>query len=124
MEGRRLRSVKEVPLQQRRAGKAVSCYRSPNQSRTELEFRCDNSYLLLMPDPHTPWPHAPLHRLTEQGVYFVTCGTYLRQHHFRRRERLVILHRGLLTVCREFNWILEAWGCILKSLSFRRTRTA
>jgi hypothetical protein len=64
----------------------------------------------VMDAPHTRWPHAPLHRLADQGTYFVTVGTYLRQHHFRGRQRLVVLHRGLLTVCQEFGWALEAWA--------------
>jgi hypothetical protein len=50
----------------------------------------------------TPWPHAPLHQLSQNGTYFVTAGTYLKQHHFRGRERLRVLHRGLLTVARDF----------------------
>ena len=58
----------------------------------------------------TPWPHAPLHRLSESGTYFVTAGTYLKQHHFHGRERLRVLHRGLLTVARDFGWQLEAWA--------------
>ena len=58
----------------------------------------------------TPWPHAPTHRLSEHGTYFVTVGTYLKQHHFRGRQRLVVLHRGLLTVARDFGWDLEAWA--------------
>jgi len=58
----------------------------------------------------TPWPHAPLHQLAESGTYFVTAGTYQKQHHFRGRERLRVLHRGLLTVARDFGWQLEAWA--------------
>ncbi|WAC18772.1 hypothetical protein OVA24_16200 [Luteolibacter sp. SL250] len=58
----------------------------------------------------TPWPHAPPHRLVEGGAYFVTAGTYLKVHHFRGAERLEILHRGLLTVARDFGWNLEAWA--------------
>jgi putative transposase len=58
----------------------------------------------------TPWPHAPLHQLSQSGTYFVTAGTYLKQHHFRGRERLRVLHRGLLTVARDFGWQLEAWA--------------
>lgn len=57
-----------------------------------------------------PWPHAPLHQLSQSGTYFVTAGTYLKQHHFRGRERLRVLHRGLLTVARDFGWQLEAWA--------------
>jgi len=51
-----------------------------------------------------------LHRLGTSGTYFVTTGTYLKQHHFGRAERLRVLQRGLLTVCRDFGWRLEAWA--------------
>jgi putative transposase len=56
----------------------------------------------------TARPHAPLHQLSERGTYFVTASTYLKAHHFRGRDRVVVLHRGLLTVAREFGWQLEA----------------
>ena len=61
-------------------------------------------------DTKVPWPHAPLHRLGEHGIYFVTAGTYLKQHHFRGADRLAVLHRGLLRVCADFGWRLEAWA--------------
>ena len=57
-----------------------------------------------------PWPHAPTHQLCVRGAYFVTAGTYLKVHHFRGTERLRVLHRGLLTVARDFGWQLEAWA--------------
>ena len=57
-----------------------------------------------------PWPHAPLHELSARGTYFLTAGTYHKQHFFRGAERLRVLHRGLLTVARDFEWRLEAWG--------------
>jgi putative transposase len=63
-----------------------------------------------MPQPKTPWPHAPTHQLAEQGAYFVTAATYEKQHHFRGAQRLCVLHRGLLTVTGEFGWKLEAWA--------------
>ena len=56
------------------------------------------------------WPHAPEHRLGEAGIYMVTAGTYRKAHHFRERERLDVLERGLLSVCREYDWRLEAWA--------------
>ena len=56
------------------------------------------------------WPHAPLHRLTEHGIYFVTAATLQHAHHFRTKERLEVLHRGLLKVCAEHGWRLEAWA--------------
>ena len=63
-----------------------------------------------MPEPRPPWPHAPTHRLSERGTYFLTASTYLKAHHFRGKERLRVLHRGLLTVARDFGWQLEAWA--------------
>ena len=57
-----------------------------------------------------PWPHAPMHQLSENGTYFVTAGTYLKAHHFRGSDRLRVLHRGLRTVAQEYGWLLEAWA--------------
>ncbi len=61
-------------------------------------------------DAKLAWPHAPLHRLGERGLYFVTAGTYLKQQHFRGADRLAVLHRGLLKVGADFGWRLEAWA--------------
>ncbi|MBI4326146.1 MAG: hypothetical protein HY674_12910 [Chloroflexi bacterium] len=63
-----------------------------------------------MPEPTTPGPHAPTHQLSVRGTYFATAGTYLKAHHFRGADRLCVLHRGLLTVARDFGWRLEAWA--------------
>src|SRR6185503_14522413 len=38
------------------------------------------------------------------------CGHVLKVHHFRGKQRLGVLHRGLLTVTRDFGWQLEAWA--------------
>src|SRR2546426_6273112 len=56
------------------------------------------------------WPHAPLHELSASGTYFLTAGTYGKLHHFRGSARLKVLHRGLLSVTRDFGWRLEAWS--------------
>jgi putative transposase len=56
------------------------------------------------------WPHAPLHRLTESGVYFVTAATHGKKHHFSGAMRVGVVCRGLLTVCHEANWRIEAWA--------------
>jgi putative transposase len=65
--------------------------------------------------PHsTSWPHAPVHHLCDSGTYFVTTGTYLKQHYFREPSRLDVLQRGLLTVTTEYNWHLEAW-CVFSN---------
>jgi putative transposase len=57
----------------------------------------------------THWPHAPIHQLSSRGTYFLTAGTYRKEHFFRGVDRLRVLHRGLLTVTNNFGWDLEAW---------------
>jgi REP element-mobilizing transposase RayT len=64
----------------------------------------------MMPDRATPWPHAPMHRLSDGGTYFVTASTYFKAHHFSTAQRLDVLQRGLLSVSRDFLWVLEAWA--------------
>lgn len=73
-----------------------------------------------MPEPRTPWPHAPTHQLSARGTYFVTASTYLKAHHFHGAGRLRVLHRGLLTVARDYGWQFEAWAVFFKSLPLRR----
>ena len=57
-----------------------------------------------------PWPHAPVHRLSAKGTYFLTAGTYQKEHFFSGANRLQVLHRGLLVVAQKFGWTLEAWS--------------
>ncbi len=59
-----------------------------------------------MPD----WPHAPVHRLGAGGAFMVTCGTYLKLHHFRNQDRLDLLQDTLLRVAEEMDWRLQAWA--------------
>jgi putative transposase len=40
----------------------------------------------------------------------VTAGTYLKEHLFRDRQRLSVLHRGLLSVAKKFEWNFQAWA--------------
>jgi len=65
---------------------------------------------LTMLPPDVSWPHAPAHQLSSRGSYFVTAGTLHRAHYFNGRQRLEVLHRGLLKVAAEFSWRLEAWA--------------
>jgi REP element-mobilizing transposase RayT len=57
-----------------------------------------------------PWPHAPTHHLAAGGTYFVTASTYHKAHYFRGADRLGVLHRGLLTLARDYGWLFEAWA--------------
>ena len=57
-----------------------------------------------------PWPHAPMHQLSESGTYLVTAGTYRKEDFFSGADRLRVLHDGLLMIADEFGWQLEAWA--------------
>ena len=57
-----------------------------------------------------PWPHAPMHQLGSAGMYFVTASTLHQAHHFKGKERLAVLHSGVLKVAANFGWRLEAWA--------------
>jgi putative transposase len=61
------------------------------------------------PHPNVPWPHAPVHRLDDAGVYIVTAGTYGKQHLFSSGPRLRMLHAALLTIADQHATRLEAW---------------
>jgi len=75
---------------------------APNE-QVEIQMTADVS-------DRISWPHAPLHELSARGTYFLTAGTYRKQHYFRGSARLRLLHRGLLKVTSDFDWHLEAWA--------------
>jgi len=51
-----------------------------------------------------------MHQLGSAGMYFVTASTLHQAHHFKGKERLAVLHRGVLKVAANFGWRLEAWA--------------
>ena len=63
-----------------------------------------------MSEHSIPWPHAPTHQLSQNGTYFVTVGTYKKQHFFSGAKRLSVLQRGLLKSAVKYSWRLEAWA--------------
>ncbi|HWN97530.1 MAG TPA: transposase [Methylomirabilota bacterium] len=56
------------------------------------------------------WPHAPVHKFLEGGIFFVTAGTLHKEHLFRGSERLTLLESKLLSLARHYDWHLEAWA--------------
>ena len=40
----------------------------------------------------------------------VTCGTYLKAHHFRGQKRLGMLYEALLSRAAKYAWNLQAWA--------------
>jgi putative transposase len=62
--------------------------------------------------PPKDWPHAPVHRLSEHGIYFVTTGTLHKQHLFDTPGKRDLLERMLLSLARKCVWQLEAWAVL------------
>jgi REP element-mobilizing transposase RayT len=60
----------------------------------------------------TDWPHAPPHRLTEQGAYMITAGTYRKAHHLNSRVKLDMFQRMLLDGMSGAQWQLHAWAIL------------
>jgi len=64
------------------------------------------------------WPHAPPHRLTEQGAYMVTCGTYQKAHFLNTPEKLDMLRNLFFTCIAETGWELHAWALLSNHYHF------
>jgi putative transposase len=60
--------------------------------------------------PPKDWPHAPVHRLADHAVYFVTAGTFHKQYLFDTPPKRDWLERLLLSHAKECGWQLEAWA--------------
>jgi putative transposase len=58
------------------------------------------------------WPHAPPHRLSEAGVYFVTARTRHQAHLLHSPERRDWFQHLLFDVFAERSWQLEAWAVL------------
>jgi len=57
-----------------------------------------------------PWPHAPVHKLNDNAVYFVTAGTLHKEHRFTDRLRLDLVFQRLMELANQYHWQLEAWA--------------
>ena len=57
-----------------------------------------------------PWPHAPIHKMSEHGVYIVTAGTLQKVRLFHDVPRLDLLEFKLLTLAEKYHWQIEAWA--------------
>ncbi len=56
------------------------------------------------------WHHAPIHQLTEAGVYCVTGATYLKTLVFHRRRHLDDLQDAFFEFAIKFAWMPQAWS--------------
>jgi putative transposase len=58
----------------------------------------------------TTWPHAPDHRLSENGTYYITAATLQKQYHLSTRERLDWAVNEFLERSAAYGWTIEAWA--------------
>jgi len=68
--------------------------------------------------PPKDWPHAPVHRLNEHGIYFITAGTLHKQHLFDTPSKRDLLERMLLSLSKALGWQLEAWAVLSNHYHF------
>lgn len=68
--------------------------------------------------PSKDWPHAPVHRMTDNGIYFVTAGTLHKKHFFDMPQKRDLMERLLLSQARAFGWQLEAWAVFANHYHF------
>ena len=60
--------------------------------------------------PPKDWPHAPVHRLDGNAIYFVTAATLHKRHLFDTAVKRDLLERSLFRFAQEYGWQLEAWA--------------
>ncbi len=65
-----------------------------------------------MSDPVPYWPHAPLHRMTERGIYMVTAGIYRKEHLIGTPDRLSLVRDLLFALAEKHGWQLQAWAML------------
>jgi putative transposase len=64
------------------------------------------------------WPHAPVHRLSEHGIYMVTAATLHKERLFDTSNKLDLLERSLLSLSKKCGWQLEAWAVFANHYHF------
>src|SRR5207253_4119115 len=70
------------------------------------------------------WPHAPLHRIGAPGAYFITTGTYRKEHFFHDAQRLDFLRELLFEKALAFGFELQAWALFPNHYHFLVTTPA
>jgi putative transposase len=62
--------------------------------------------------PPKDWPHAPVHRMDTNAIYFVTAATLDKRRLFDSPMKRDLLERLLFRFAREYGWQLEAWALL------------
>ena len=71
-----------------------------------------------MLEPPGSWHHSPSHVFHPDMIYFVTAGTYNKEHFFRSPERLALLQESLFHNLSSHGWRLLAWAILSNHYHF------
>ena len=85
---------------------------SPPDSPPTFSFKPGPAVGFSTAPPPKDWPHAPVHRLSENAVYIVTAGTYQKERLFDTDAKLDLLENMLLSLSKRQGWQLEAWAVL------------
>ena len=58
------------------------------------------------------WPHGPLHRIAARGIYFITAGTYLKQHYYRSSDALDQRQKLLFAAAEAHRIRFHSWSLL------------
>src|SRR5438132_336528 len=58
------------------------------------------------------WPHGPLHRIAARGIYFITAGTYRKQHYDRSSDALDELQKLLFAAAEAHGIRFHSWSLL------------
>jgi len=87
-------------------------------SPTNLAIRLVSTNDLSAQLPPKDWPHAPVHRLSEHGIYFLTAGTLDKRPLFDTPAKRDLLERMLLSLAKARGWQIEAWAVFANHYHF------
>jgi putative transposase len=59
---------------------------------------------------HKDWPHAPVHRISSDGIYMITAAVLGKRLLFDTPEKLTLLETNLPSLSKQYGWQLEAWA--------------
>ena len=92
----------------------------PNSPNPPASFALQSTPTTDLKNQSAPkdWPHAPIHRLSANGIYIVTAGTLHKQHLFDTDTKHDLLEQSLLSQAKHHQWQLEAWAVLANHYHF------
>jgi putative transposase len=64
------------------------------------------------------WPHAPIHKISQNGTYMVTSGTYRKEHFLSTPSRKTRFMNLFFELSEKYGWKLQAWAIMSNHYHF------